>query len=363
MDARRFYLDTTARSFVGSPDSTLPSLSGAFFSEDVEQVELYFLKRGGNAAQALEYLDYSSNAVKLAVGVTAPAALVTSFSALSTTVAITASVSITGGAGINEVQRIQIAPRPATGSFAVQLPARNVTVSSITSSVFTAVRHGLLDGQSVTLTAFTITSGFGNGQQVFIRDRTRDTFKVAGAQGGTALTVEASGGTAEVDAITTAALPANASPGDVQSALVSAGVAVNNQAQIAVTGSENDYLLTYAGTLAGIDLPTVAVVGSTLSAAPGLSALLSFNTNEVAALVAAGQGGNCTLEVEVFNGDTTARQTYQQRATIDDDIITSTSPIPAPVGDTVSSLNFDDGSGGTWTVTVDANGVLTATKQ
>jgi hypothetical protein len=363
MEARRFFLDTTARAFVGSPDSTLPSIGGAFFAEDVEEVELYFLRQTGNFARPLEYVDYSGNTIKLAVGVTAPAALVTSFSAISTTVAITASVSITGGAGVNEVQRIQIAPRPATGSFAVQLPARNVTVSSITSSVFTAVRHGLLNEQSVTLTGFTITSGFSNGQQVFIRDRTRDTFRIASTAAGAALTVSASGGTAEVDAITTASLPANATPQQLQDAIVDAGVAVDNQPQIVVTGAPNDYLLTYAGALAGIDLPTAAVVGSTLAGGAGLSGLISFNTNEVASIVAAGQGGNCKLEVEVFNGGTTARQTYQQAATLADDIITSTSPIPAPVGPTISTLNFDDGSGGTWTVTIDPNGVLTATKQ
>jgi hypothetical protein len=338
-------------------------VSGAFFAEDVEEVELYFLRQTGNFAQPFEYVDYSGNAVKLAVGITAPAALVTSFSALSTTVAITSSVSITGGAGVNEVQRIEIAPRPAVGSFAVQLPARNVTVSSITSSVFTATRHGLLDGQSVTLTGFTITSGFANGQQVFIRDRTRDTFKVAGVQGGAALTVSASGGTAELDAITTASLPANASPTALQSAFVGSGVSDGGQPQIIVTGSANDYLLTYTGALAGIDLPTATVVGSTLSGGAGLAGLISFNTTEVAAILSAGQGGNCRMEIEVFNSGTTARQTYQQGATLADDIITSTSPIPAPTGDTVSSLNFDDGSGGTWTVTVDANGIITATKQ
>jgi hypothetical protein len=359
MEARRFFLDTTARAFVSSPDSTVRPVARAFFAEDVEEVELYFLRQTGSFTQPFEYVDYSGNAVKLAVGITAPAALVTSFSALSTTVAITSSVSITGGAGINEVQRIQIAPRPATGSFAVQLPARNVTVSSITSSVFNATRHGLLNGQSVTLTGFTITSGFANGQQVFIRDRTRDTFRVAEVQGGNALTVEASGGTAEVDAITTASLLANASPAALQSAFVAAGVADGGQPQIIVTGSANDYLLTYAGALAGIDLPTATVVGSTLSGAPGLGALLSFNTNEVAAIVSAGQGESCRMEIEVFNSGTTARQTYQQGATLAEDIITSTSPTPLPAN---TSFLLQSTSH-TWQVSIDDDGIMTATKQ
>jgi hypothetical protein len=359
MEARRFFLDTTARAFVSSPDSTLPSIGGAFFDEDVEAVELYFLRQTGNFSRPFEFISYAGNTVKMAVGVTAPAALLTSFSAISTAVTITSSVSITGGSGINEVQRIQIAPRPATGSFAVQLPARNVTVSSITSSLFNAVRHGLLDGQSVTLTAFTITSGFSNGQQVFIRDRTRDAFRIASAAGGTALTVSASGGTAEVDAINTAALTANASATQLQNAFVDAGVEADGQPQVVVTGEPNDYLLTYTSALAGIDLPTATVVGSTLAAAPGLSGSLSFNTNEVAALIAAGQGGNCKLEIEVAGGG--IRQTYQQASTLSDDIITSTSPTPAPVGS--SGFNMIAGNGDVYQITIDNDGVLTAAKQ
>jgi hypothetical protein len=362
MEARRFYLDTSTRAFVSSPESNLPQVGNVFFNEDVEQVELYFLRQSGGARP--EYIDYSGNTVKLAIGLTSPAALVTSFSAISATIAITSSVTITGGSGTNEVQRIQIAPRPELGSFALQLPARNIAVSSITSSFFIAPFHGLLNGQSVTLTGFTISSGFTNGQQVFIRDRTRDNFRVASAAGGAPLTVSAtSGGTAQLDAITTGVLPANATPQQVQSAIISAGVAVNGQPQVVVTGEPNDYVLTYAGALAGVAVPTAQIVGSTLAGAPGLGAILSLNTNEIAALVAAGQGGGVTMEVEVFDPATTARQTYQQGASLADDIITSTSPIPASVGPTISTLNFDDGYGGTWTVTVDPNGVLTATKQ
>jgi hypothetical protein len=119
--------------------------------------------------------------------------------------------------------------------------------------------------------------------------------------------------------------------------------------------------LAYTGQLGGVDFADVAVVNNTLAAAPGLAANLSFNTTEVAALITAGTTSGLRLEVEVSDG--TLRQTYATTASIADDIITSTSPIPAPVGPTISTLNFDDGSGGTWTVTIDPNGVLTATKQ
>jgi hypothetical protein len=86
---------------------------------------------------------------------------------------------------------------------------------------------------------------------------------------------------------------------------------------------------------------------------------LSFNTNEVAALIAAGQGGNCKLEIEVAGGG--IRQTYQQASTLSDDIITSTSPTPAPVGS--SGFNMIAGNGDVYQITIDNDGVLTAAKQ
>jgi hypothetical protein len=79
MEPRRFYLDTAKRAFVASPDATIPAPSNVFFREDVESIELYFLKPTNNAAQPYSYRDYSANTVKLAVGVTAPAALQTTW--------------------------------------------------------------------------------------------------------------------------------------------------------------------------------------------------------------------------------------------------------------------------------------------
>ena len=68
MEPRRFYLDTATRSFVASPDTTVPAPTNLFFREDVEAVELYFLKPTGNLAAPYEYRDYSANTVKLAIG-------------------------------------------------------------------------------------------------------------------------------------------------------------------------------------------------------------------------------------------------------------------------------------------------------
>ena len=101
-------------------------------------------------------------------------------------------------------------------------------------------------------------------------------------------------------------------------------------------------------------------VSSTLAAPVGLQANVSFNTNEVAALIAAGTTTNLKFEVEVAGSG--RRQTYQTTCSVGDDIITSNNAIPLPAN-TGNSINLSDGAGGVWTVTVDANGILTTAKQ
>ena len=296
--------------------------------------------------------------MKLAVGTTQPAALVTSFSAISTTVAITPSIVVAGGEGLATVQAVAISPSPGSGSYSLRLPARNVTVSSASASVFNAPFHGLADGQSVTLTGFTISSGFSNGQTAFIRNSGRDSFQISATETSAVLPVEltSGGGVAQVAAANTVPLAANAAPSVVQEALVAA----TGNSGISVTGSANNYSIFFGGRSAGTTFPLVEIAQSSLAGRPGLTADLSFNTQAIVDLVANGATG-ALLEVEVSEGP--LRHTYQRGVGISPDIITSTSPIPAPIGDTVSTLNFDDGSGGTWTVSVDSNGVLTATKQ
>jgi hypothetical protein len=357
MQARQFWLDTQTRSFVPPPDG-LEDAGSAYFREDVENIQLYFVRRTPNLNNRYESVDYSAADVKLAVGTTQPAALVTSFSPISTAISITPSMGVTGGNGLATVQAVAISPAPGAGSYSLRLPARTVTVSSATASVFNAPFHGLEDGQSATLTGFTISSGFSNGQRVFIRNSGRDSFQISATETSAVLSVAltSGGGVAEVDAANTLPLAANTPPAGVQAALIAA----TGIPGISVTGAANNYSIFFGGRSAGTAFPLVEVAQNSLAGRPGLTANLNFNTQEIAALVAAGAAG-ALLEVEVSEGP--LRHTYQRGVTIAPDIITSTSPIPAPTGDTVSTLNFDDGSGGTWTVTVDPNGVLTATKQ
>jgi hypothetical protein len=363
VEARKFYLDTQRRAFVSSPGSTLDASAPLFFDEDVEAVELFFLRPTGDLNTPYEFLDYSSNTVKFAVGTTTPAALQASWTALSTTVTVAVTSLVTGGSGTDEQQRVTLSQPPITGGFALQLPSRNVTVSSVSANVFTAADHGLYSGQSVSLTAFSFTNSVvANGSSYFVIRNSKDTFSLAStASSTTGLTasVTSGGGTVSLPAVTTGQLRHSATPLEVQAALVAAGLSINGAPQILATGSAGrEYVLTFANGSANRDYANVSIVGSTLLAAAGLQANVTFATNEIAALVAAGTT-TAKLEIEVSGGG--KRQTYQTSCTLSADIVSSASPTPIPVGS--SGYNMIAGNGDVYTITIDNDGVLTATKQ
>lgn len=361
MQARRFYLDTQSRNFVGGFDSIFSPSAPLFFAEDVESIELYFLRPNPTADTAYLIEDYSANTVKLAVGVTQPAVLQTSWTA--TTTAITASITTLthGGAGANEVQKLSFSGNPPSeGGFSLTLPSRNVSVSTVSAGLFTAVNHGLLDNQTVTLTAFSISgSSFANSTYI-VRDRTKDTFRIANTSNGAAINaqVTSGGGTAILPAITTSQISRNATAAQIEQAFVNAGLILDGAAQIIVAGSYTaGFTFTFANSQANINFDPLTV-SSTLAAPKGLQANVSFNTSEVAALVAAGTTTGLKFEIEVSDG--TRRQTYQTTCSLADDIVSSTSPTPAPSGSQGFNMLSPDNS--QWTITVDNNGIVTATK-
>jgi hypothetical protein len=346
LQARRFFLDVQARQFVASPDSTLPASDPAWFEEDVEAIELLFLKPTEDANQPYEYLDMSGATVKFAVGTTTPAALQTAWTALATTVTASITSLVTGASGTSEIQKITFSgATPAEGGYSLQFPSRNVTVSSVSAGVFTAADHGLYNGFPVALTAFTISgSSFSNASYIVV-ESTKDTFRIATSANGTSINaqVTSGGGTAEIPAITTPQISYDATPSQVQAAIVASGVADNNAPQIAVSGiPRKEFTLVYGGRSSGRDYANVAVVGSTLSGAKGVGANVSFNTSEIASLISAGTT-NVNLEVEVSEG--AVRQTFRRAATLSNDLITTSSPSPLPLNvSTTFSLQSPDGS-------------------
>ena len=359
MEARKFYLDIQSRQFVGGPDNNLAASTPVFFEEDVESIELYFLRPN---ASAFDYVDYSSNTVKFAVGTTTPAALQLTWSTIASAVTATITSLVTGGSGSNEQQQITLSPKPVSGGFALQLPSRSVTVSTVSTGVFTAADHGLYNGQSVTLTAFSLTaSSVSNGSAYFVIRNSKDTFSLASTASSTtalAASVTSGGGTVNLDAITTGQLTYTASPADVQSAFVAAGLTENDQPQLTVTGTAGaQYVVTYGNGSANRDYANLTIVGSTIAAATGLSANVNFATSEIAALVAAGTT-SAKLEVEVAGSG--KRQTYQSDVTLSADIISSASPAPVPAGS--SSFALLDSSSNQWIISIDPDGTLSATK-
>ena len=364
MEALKFYLDVQGRRFVQSPQSAFEVFQPVFFSEDVESVELYFLKPASGGAGPYDYVNYSSNTVKFAVGTTTPAALQTSWTSLSTSVAATVTSLVEGGSGSNEQQLITLSPQPARGGWAIQFPTRNVTVSSVSANVFTAADHGLYNGQSVSLSAFSFTaSAVANGSSYFVIRNSKDAFSLGSiAFSTTALTASASGGgTVTLPAVTTGQLSYNADPNQVESAIAAAGLVENNIPQLLVTGTPGrEYLLTFANGSGNRNYGNVSVVGSTLSAPPGLQANVNFATNQIAALISSGSA-SATLEIEVSGGG--RRQTYQTACTLSSDIIKSSSPAPVPTITPSNSFNLIAPDSSVYNVTIDNDGVLTATKQ
>ena len=356
MQPRKLYLDTASRTFVADARTTLSSSDVNLFEQDVENIELYFLKPTGSPSAPYEFVDYSALNAQFAIGAGSVAATVTSFSAISTSVTLTASVTITGSAGGVAIQRVQISPPPASGYYSLVLPTRNVTVSSVASSIFLAPNHALLEGQSVTLTGFSTPTGFANGSTVFVRDRARDSFKIAASQGGTAISasVASGGGTAVAPNYTTEPLPAEAAPESIAAALAVAAGSVSQE--VRVIGTATDYNVVYGGAYSGAVMPLIAVTANTLAGPPGLVGQLDLDTVEVAALVSAGTT-EVVMEVEV--GDGTSRHTFQSTATLGDDLI-SAGGTPSSVGGTSFTLRSGDNS--VWSVSIDDDGVLTATK-
>ena len=361
MQARKFYLDTQARSFVASPDAIFAAAGPSFFEEDVESIELYFLEPTGGTPP-YNYADYSGNTVKFAIGTTTPAALQITWSALNTAVTTSITSLANGGSGSNEVQRITFSQKPTSGGWAIQLPSRNITVSSVSANIFTAADHGLYNGQAVSLTSFSLTnSAVENGASYFVIRNSKDTFSVSSTASGGAINAATTsgGGTVTLPSLTTGQLAYDASPQAAQDALVAAGLTIALSPQIIVTGvSGKEYVLTYANGSANRDYANVSVVGSTLAGPAGLYANLNLATNEVAALVSGGPSV-ATMEIEVSGGG--KRQTYSRSVTLSGDIISSTSPTPAPLG--ASGFNMIAGNGDVYQISIDNNGVLTATKQ
>lgn len=358
LQARKLFLDVQGREFVTSPDSSLPSIEPIYFNEDVEVIEIYALSPTQNPVAPYSYADISGASVKFAVGAVSPAALQTSWTAVNTAVTASVTTVVTGGVNISHQQKITLTGAvPVEGGFAIEFPQRSVSVTAVSAGTFTASRHGFCDGQIIALSGFTVSGGSFSNTSYYVVGSGDDTFQIANSFAGTAINaqVTSGGGTATIGPVVTGQIAYNAEPSTVQTALLNAGFNVAGICPISVTGiARSYYVLTYGSRMSGRAYSEINIVGNTLAGAIGLTANVSFNTVEVAALIAAGTT-NVTMEIEISEG--AVRQTFRRNAILSDDLITSTSPLPAPTGFS-TSFTLQSPNGNLWTISMSNDGNL-----
>lgn len=325
--------------------------------EDVESVEIFALRPTTELAAPYVFTDLSAATVKFAIGSTTPAALQTNFTALPTTVTTTVTETQVGeslGGGVDERQRITFGgASPFSGSYAVKFPERTFA-ATVTGKTIIASNHGLYSGQRVRISNASGTTGLNTSRDYNVTEVTQSTLQVSETSSFEAAGLTTASGTCDVTVaeIITPAIHYSATITDVQQAIVAAGFVENDIPQVIVSGENGVQLdLYYAGRNGQRAYPNVVIINSSLRGAPGVTANVSYNTNEIAALLAAGTT-SVTMEVEISEG--AARQTFRQPATLSPDLISSTSPSPLPANvSTTFDLQSPDGSVFTFTVTND----------
>ena len=359
LQPRRIFIDVQSRQFVSAPTSNLPSASPSWVDEDVELVEIYALRPTTDPSNPYAFVDLSSATVKFAVGSTTPAALQTVWSATSTSVTVTPTEIVNGivNGSVDEVQRLTwTGAIPVSGSYALRFLERTLTCT-VSGKFINAANHGIYDGQIVKVVAVSGTSLPTGVQDFVIINAGQNSFQIANIGTTTALLTDLSTGTVEVTvgSLITPSIRYNASAAAVQQAIVEAGFAINGIPQILVSGENGKQLdLYFGGRNGGRPYPTVLIANNTLTGAPGISANVSYNTSEIAALIAAGTT-NVTMEVEISEG--AVRQTFRQPATLSSDLISSTSPSPLPAN-VATSFDLQSQDGSVFTISVTNSGEL-----
>lgn len=350
------------RTFVSSPSNNLPTVDPAWVDEDVESVEIYALRPTGDSVTPFAYVDLSSATVKFAIGTTTPAALATSFTAISRVVITTVSrvqAGLTvGPAGVDEIQKVVFTGAlPVQGAFALFGFAAGTSVSML-ATVVRATNHGLFNGDNVYFTG-TIGGQAGGVNTAssaiyIVSNSTQSTFQLTfpGSEDPIGSSTTDLTATIVRNSVGTLPIPYSASIAEIQESINQLGFVLNDVPQIAVSGvAGEEIVFTFRGRCGGRAYDLLAVNSSTLLGAPGVGTNVSYNTDEIAALVAAGTTA-VTLEIEISKG--AARQTFRQPATLSPDLISSTSPSPLPANvSTTFDLQSPDGSVFTFTVTND----------
>lgn len=234
----------------------------------------------------------------------APAVYEPTWTDLGTAMTVSVATTLTGSTLNNEIQRVTFSRAPYLGSYRLTAPSYNVDISStVTDGVFiSATNHGLTLAQPVVLTGFTALTGYTAGIQYFVRSIPQTTqFLLGVTAGATAITTGTgtvtTGSVATTVLRQTTPLDAGTTAAELQTALqLLDSIGTGNATVVGVQNSYYD--INFGGDKGFTDLPTLQVQ-SGLSAAPGKTAAVDFNTFGVRDLLLNATSVTTEIEIEL----------------------------------------------------------------
>jgi hypothetical protein len=363
--ARRLYLDTDTGRFVEGVNSNIPAALDNLFENDAASYELYFLQRDPSGAFLYEARDFGSKSVKLHIGPNPPSTATAyvvqnSWSDLSSTVSATVTRTTTGGTTANEQQKLAFSPDAQSGTFSLTLPARTMSLTSVTAGLFTTSgTHGLTALEPFTTTGFSgLTGGLSNGQTLYVASVVNSTqFRAAEAATTAPVNTYAAttAGTISTLTASTGLISASGNSASVQQSLEAVpSIGAGNVLVVAIPGRE--YRIGFQAAKGQVALPLLTTVAA-LAPLYGKTATINFATTQLANAISGSASLEATLEVEVTDGGT-VETVAQVPVTLRNDIITGASPLPVSTT-TATFFRLVSPDNTVWSISVDNNGILT----
>jgi len=237
----------------------------------------------------------------------APAVYEPTWTDLGTAMTVSVATTLTGSTLNNEIQRVSFSRAPYLGSYRLTVPTYNVDIAStVTDGVFiTTSNHGLTLSQPVVLTGFTALTGYTAGLQYFVRSIPQTNEFLLGVTAG-AVAITTGTGTVTTGSVATTVLrqtdPLDASTTAAQLQTALQALDSIGAGNATVVGVQNSYYdINFSGDKGFTDLPTLQVQ-SGLSAAPGKTAAVDFNTFGVRDLLLNSTSVTTEIEIELTTG-------------------------------------------------------------
>jgi hypothetical protein len=237
----------------------------------------------------------------------APAVYEPTWTDLGTAMTVSVATTLTGSTLNNEIQRVSFSRAPYLGNYRLTVPTYNVDIAStVTDGVFiTTSNHGLTLSQPVVLTGFTALTGYTAGLQYFVRSIPQTTEFLLGLTAG-AVAITTGTGTVTTGSVATTVLrqtdPLDASTTAAQLQTALQALDSIGTGNATVVGVQNSYYdINFGGDKGFTDLPTLQVQ-SGLSAAPGKTAAVDFNTFGVRDLLLNATSVTTEIEIELTTG-------------------------------------------------------------